>query len=273
MATHPLITVASRAARSAGRVLLRHVDKLDDSQLTLERRLILAGRAMRKVQEDLAQNINDLYPAHTLYFNGAPLPDSEPNPQDRWHINAIDGYQNFMRGLPHYAITLAYQFEGKTRIALVYDPILDETFTAVQGDGALMNQKRIRVCSQTKAVAGAMVSMTSDSSSPHAAHRQLVSADACLRASGSPSLDIAYVACARLDAFCGQSNIPANLEAALLIATEARAIVARFDNDQVSLNGKDLMIASGKLQPQLLKTCFNRTSTGTGGNSGPAHES
>lgn len=256
MSVHPLINVATRAARSASRVLFRSFDKLEDNLLTPVRRRALAQRIQSDVTKELAEQIQSLYPDHAITnIHGS---DESPMAEHRWVIGPVDATENLRRGLPHFAITLAYQLNGETTVGLVHNPIQDETFSAVIGQGALLGQKRIRSNKNVKALSGAIFAGCNNQNSPDMQETINPIANAiALRtggsySSGSNSLDIAYVAAGRLDGFWNLTAKPNDLSAALLIAREAGALTTSLKGDEACGLSNDLLVCHAKLHGQML---------------------
>lgn len=242
MSTHPLLNVATRAARSASRVLFRSFDRLEDNLLTPVRRRALASKIQHTVASELTNQIQNLYPEHEII--GANDPNERTDAEHRWILSPVDSFENLQRGLPRFAICIAYQLQGKTTIGLVHDPIQDETFSAIAGQGALLNQKRIRTNQNVKALSGALIAGNKSQSIG-----EQITGSHC---SGSESLDIVYVAAGRLDGFYNISKNEQDLSAAMLIATEASALVTNVAGNEAAGTCNDLVIAHSKLHQQLL---------------------
>jgi myo-inositol-1(or 4)-monophosphatase len=258
MSVHPLINVATRAARSASRVLFRSFDKLEDNLLTPVRRRALAQRIQNDVARELTEQIQGLYPDHALSNAHEGTKVDTPLAEHRWIIGAVDATENLRRGLPHFAITLAYQLNGETTVGLIHNPIQDETFSAVTGQGALLNQKRIRTNKNVKALSGAIFAGCNNQNTPGMQEtiNPIANAIALKTAgsysSGSNALDIVYTACGRLDGFWNLSATPHDLSAALLIAKEAGALTTSLKGEEAFGLSNDLLVCHPKLHEQML---------------------
>jgi myo-inositol-1(or 4)-monophosphatase len=241
MSVHPLLNVATRAARSASRVLFRSFEKLEDNLLTPVRRRALSERIQNEVAKELTDQIQSLYPRHELCHTHHSA--GQPIREHRWIIDAVDAGENLQRGLPHFAITVAYQLNGVTTVGLVHNPIQDETFSAVIGQGALLGQKRIRTNTNVRTLSSALIAGNIRLITKHAAGHYR---------SGSDSLDIAYVAAGRLDGFCSTNNKPQDLSAGLLIAKEAGALTTSLGDEEASGISTHLLVSHPKLHKQML---------------------
>lgn len=255
--SQPLIHVATRAVRAASRVLFRQFEKLEDASLNTSRRQALALKVEREVANELAQQVQHLYPKHNLCF--AKAQPEHTLAEHRWIIDAIDADNNLERGLPHFAMTLAYQRNGVTTAAVVHNPIQDETFSAIAGEGALLGQKRIRCNEQVKHLESALFASGSGHNEKQA-QRIAVSINNLINkhirgsyCSGSDSLDIAYVAAGRLDGYWALRSETVDLSAALLIAKEAGAFTTSLKGDDASGLNCDLLVCHPKLHKQVIK--------------------
>jgi myo-inositol-1(or 4)-monophosphatase len=247
MSVHPLLNLATRAVRSASRILFRNFDKLEDNLLTPVRRRALSQRIQNDVFKELADQIQSLYPRHELcHSHHSP---NQPTVEHRWIIDAVDASESLQRGLPHFAITVAYQLDGVTTVGLVHNPIQDETFSAVIGQGALLGQKRIRTNTNVRALSSALIAGNIRTITKLATGHYL---------SGSDALDIAYVASGRLDGFCSTNNKPHDLSAALLIAKEAGTLTTTLKDEEASGTSSNLLVAHPKLHKQML-ACLHET--------------
>jgi myo-inositol-1(or 4)-monophosphatase len=257
MSAQSLLNVATRAVRAASRILFRHFDKLEDTSLKMTRRLSLARKIESEVTQELIQQIQYLYRDHEVCL--AKDQADRPLVEHRWVIDAIDSFSNFQRGLPHFAMTLAYQHNGVTQIGVIHNPIQDETFSATVGQGALLGQKRIRCNEHIKHVNEALFGSSchqTDKQSQRIAssiNNLINKHTAGSYCSGSDSLDIAYVAAGRLDGFWALRSQISDLSAALLIAKEARAVSTSLKGDDASGLSADLLISHPKLHKQTVK--------------------
>lgn len=147
------------------------------------------------------------YPGHAIY--GEEGVSGSPDSEFQWVIDPIDGTVNFFYGIPHFAISIALRQSGKIITGVIYDPMRDELWACSAGSKATLNGSPISVskrCDVAEAIVSVGVSKsieTIDRGIP-LFERMLRSAKKC-RMMGSASLDIAYVACGRLDAYIESS--------------------------------------------------------------------
>ena len=157
----------------------------------------------QRSQELIEKIVKRSFPDFAIY--GEEGISGDPNAEYRWIIDPIDGTVNFFYGIPHFAISIALQRNKETIVGVIYDPIRKELWEASQGGRVVMNNHPIRVSTRSK-LSEAVLSIgmsksaaTKEKTLPHFLE-MLRSAHKC-RMMGSATLDIAYVACGRLDAY------------------------------------------------------------------------
>lgn len=173
----------------------------------------------------------------------------QPNPDDgwlgeetgetvsvsrRWIVDPLDGTTNFLRGIPHWAVSVALEVDGIRRVGVVHDPVKSETFSACLGGGACLNGTPIQV-SQTDRLGSALFGTgipfgDMDHIDDHASDiARLMPHCAGVRRMGAAALDLAYVAAGRLDGFWERRLRQWDIAAGLVILKEAGARVEALD--------------------------------------------
>lgn len=195
-----------------------------------------------------ARLTEELSPERDSLEHGGPL----------WVIDPIDGTVNFAQGLPHVAVSIAWALDGKVQLGVVHAPFLDETFTAIRGEGAYRNGRRIHASVAThleRSLIATGFPYRRESRAPLLRRLTAVMA-ACqdMRRCGSAALDLCNVACGRVDAYY-ESVSPWDFAAGLLIAREAGArtghLYACPDNIPDELYGENLVAAAPDIYPAL----------------------
>lgn len=178
-----------------------------------------------KCEALLIKKLHDLFPSYSILSEEAGLLYADgKEPEKQWVIDPLDGTTNFMHALPHFAISIALVINGKPDQAIIYNPLLDELFYASAGQGACLNQRRIRIA-QRNHFQGAL--LATSLSSRHVNLRQLKILHAMLghfgavRSTGSAVLDLAYIAANRLDGLWLSGLKPWDTAAGELIVREA----------------------------------------------------
>jgi len=177
----------------------------------------------------------------------------------RWIIDPLDGTTNFIHGFPQYCVSIALQHHGVTLHGVIYDPAKNELFTASRGRGAYLDDRRIRVtrCAQLKdALVGTgfpfkeLGRLDQYSRQLH----NLMTHSSGVRRAGAAALDLAYVACGRLDAFWEMGLAPWDMAAGALMIQEAGGLVGDLAGTQGWLENGDIAAGTPKVFPQLLQT-------------------
>jgi myo-inositol-1(or 4)-monophosphatase len=190
----------------------------------------------RACEEEIVREISSYYPDHAfLAEEGGASGDSEIV----WIIDPLDGTSNYLHGIPHFAVSIAQQVNGRTEHAVVYDPMRDETFTASRGSGAYLNDRRIRVSNRNgleNAILATSFPFRNQQHMPAFLKilMRLWKDIEDIRRAGTASLDLAYVACGRVDGFFEIGLKPWDVAAGALLVREAGGVVTDFaGNDKV----------------------------------------
>ncbi|UTC24137.1 hypothetical protein MMH89_02720 [Candidatus Comchoanobacter bicostacola] len=225
--------------------LLQAYDKLGNSFIAQEKRASFTQRIDQDLQSELISILSQTYKDHVFV---AEEPDENASQEmidaeHVWVIDPIDGSHNFANHIPFFAISICYYYEGIASVAWVYDPIHDELFTAIEGRGATLNQKRIRCSLQSQpseTICGLELRKPSQIN-------DLPSLVATQRKMGATALTLCYVASGRFDmAICERPRIW-DYAAGALIAKEAGAIITNEKQQPYSEQDQFLLVGNGKL--------------------------
>ncbi len=250
--------IALRAARKAGALIVRATDDLQ--RLQIQRR----GEANFVTEIDLASErelLNQLrktYPDHAYICEEG----GHTGPKDAnhvWYIDPLDGTNNFIRGIPHFCISLACVKDGKLEHAVVFDPLRHEEFTASRGCGAQINGRRMRVSTQVElknSIIGTGLPYLGPCENQLNCYSQtmahVASRSLGIRRMGAAALDLAYVAAGRLDGFWERGLQPWNIAAGTLLIRESGGLVSNFEGSEDVLSTGDLVTANPKLLKKLI---------------------
>lgn len=226
----PAVTVMVKAARLAGNVLLRNINKLEALNVVQKGRLDYASEVDADAEKVIIKELKRAYPDYG--FLGEEGGCQNPG-RYMWVIDPLDGTSNYLRGFPHYCVSIALVENGEPIDAVIFDPLRNELFTASKGAGAVFNDRKIRV-SDRKDLAGAMIHTGFAPRERNRAGAQLKAIDALLvqaediRRTGSAALDLAYVACGRTDAYFEAGVKAWDIAAGLLLVREAGGRVCNY---------------------------------------------
>ncbi len=251
--THPVLNVAVEAAHAAGAIMRRQLQHVDAIPVERKARHDYVSEVDRACEAEIVREIRRFYPDHAfLCEESGAAGDSE----SLWVIDPLDGTSNYLHGIPHFAVSIAYRHKGRTEHGVVYDPIREELFTASRGSGAALNQKRIRV-SARKSLEGAVLATAFPFRERKLLPRYSRVFQAVLgqvedfRRAGTASLDLAWTAAGRLDGYFEVGLKPWDVAAGALIVREAGGVVMSFDgSDDVEETGT-LIAAPFKLMTPL----------------------
>jgi len=200
--------------------------------------------------------VRKAYPDHG--FLAEESGDQAGSAETVWIIDPLDGTTNFIHGFPQYCVSICVQQRGALAHAVVYDPSRNELFTASKGRGAFLNDRRMRVskCLRLKeALVGTGFPFKELSRLDLYTRqlRNLMSSTAGVRRAGAAALDLAYVACGRLDAFWELGLSPWDMAAGALLIQEAGGLVGDLEGEQGYMESGDIAAATPKLFPALLE--------------------
>jgi myo-inositol-1(or 4)-monophosphatase len=231
----PMINIALRAARKAGENIVRASDELHRFEVKAKGVNNFVTEVDLNAEREIIYHLQKAYPDHAILGEESGLIGNE-NAEYRWIIDPLDGTTNFIRGIPHYAVSIACMYRGRIEHAVILDPVRREEFTASRGRGAQLNGHRIRV-SDLASLDGALLGTGipfkehCDDKLAHYSKTIEMLAGQCagIRRAGAASLDLAYVAAGRLDAFWEIGLAQWDIAAGVLLVREAGGLVADID--------------------------------------------
>ncbi len=254
---HPILNIAQRAALAAGKIGIQFFEKRD--KLTIEHKAdrSLVSQADMQMEMEIRHHIQAAFPNHAICGEEMGWEGNQQH-DTYWMIDPLDGTNNFLHGIAHFAISIAYVEQGKMTVGIVYDPIKNEIFTAARGRGARLNDRRLRVNTASR-IDQSLLS-TSFPVAHANLHQQylkgfnnLVFQTRQVRSLGSAALDLAYVACGRLDGFWSMGLKPWDIAAGSLLVTEAGGLVSDLSGGHEYLNYGDIAATNPKLLKPLLQ--------------------
>jgi myo-inositol-1(or 4)-monophosphatase len=251
-----MLNIAVRAARRAGSIINRA--SLDGGGLNVRSKR--AKDFVTQVDQAAEQAIIDIvrkaYPEHGFLAEESGA--SGQHAEYVWVIDPLDGTTNFIHGFPQYCVSIGIQQRGALAHAVVYDPARNELFTASKGRGAFLNDRRIRVSTLTKfgdALVGTGFPFKELGRLDLYTRQLQTMMQTCagVRRAGAAALDLAYVACGRLDAFWELGLSPWDMAAGALLILEAGGLVGDLQGEQTFLDSGDIAAATPKVFPALLE--------------------
>lgn len=230
----PAVTVMVKAARAGGNILLRHMHKLDALNVVEKARMDYASEVDGLAEVAIVKELRRANPDYAILGEEGGAQKGKAGPSRYTYvIDPLDGSSNFLRGLPHWCVSIALVEGAEPIHAVVFDPLRNELFTATRGSGAQLNEHKIRI-GERKGLPGALVATGFAPRERARTGAQLACMGEMLldaedvRRSGSAALDLAYVAAGRIDGYFEAGVYPWDIAAGVLLVREAGGRVSDF---------------------------------------------
>ncbi|MEM7281566.1 MAG: inositol monophosphatase family protein [Pseudomonadota bacterium] len=252
----PVLNIGIRAARKAGDLIFRYLNRLDSLKIASKQHNEFVTEVDQKAEQEIINTIQSSYPDHA--FLGEESGASGEGDQV-WIIDPLDGTTNFIHGFPQFAVSLAFKIKDRLELAIVYDPLRQELFTACRGEGAQLDGKKIRVSNRSK-LAGTLIG-TGFPYRANAEHvdeyfgmlKSVLKETAGVRRPGAAALDLAYVAAGRLDGFWEIGLQPWDMAGGALLIQEAGGIITGFLGKQDYMETGNVLAGTPKVHGHLMK--------------------
>lgn len=255
-------TAAAEIAREAGALLREHYRRGVATEYKGEVDLVTV--ADRESERLIVSRLQAQWPQHGIY--GEEGTRSQLECDYRWYVDPLDGTTNFAHGFPAFCVSMGLEHrppgtaadaDGELVAGVIYDPLRDEMFIAEQGRGAYLNGKRMQV-STTSMLAEALVATGFPSQKRHGNpnvhfYHQFTLRSHGVRRAGSAALDLAYIACGRLDAFWEFNLNPWDTAAGVLLVREAGGTVSSVDGSAFHLDSRELLATNVRVQAEMMR--------------------
>ncbi|MFN3274394.1 MAG: inositol monophosphatase family protein [Paracoccus sp. (in: a-proteobacteria)] len=223
------LNVMIKAARKAGRGLVKDFREVENLQVSVKGAGDFVTRADREAERLIKEELMNARPSYG-WLGEETGEDAGQDPTRRWIVDPLDGTTNYLHGLPHWAVSIALEHKGEIVAAVIFDAAKDEMFIAEKGNGAYMNDQRLRVSGRTRltdSVFATGIPFAGRGPLPAALQdlAQLMPVCAGVRRFGAASLDLAYVAAGRFDGYWERGNKPWDVAAGILMVREAGGFV------------------------------------------------
>jgi len=257
---HPTLTIATRAARKAGDIIVRAMDRIDTLTIKTKGPNDFVTEIDQAAEAAILQVISAAFPTNSFLTeeSGEILKEDTDH---IWIIDPLDGTTNFIHGYPHYAVSIALQYKGRIEHGVIYNPVTQDLFTASRGKGASLNGKRIRVSNRSK-LESALISTGMPKQKRHlqsyfASIEQMHGSIAGIRRSGSTTLDLAYVAAGFLDAYWNVETQPWDMAVGSLLIREAGGMVTDIDGGTDFMQAGSIVATNPKLIKPIIQLLHN----------------
>ncbi|EIZ87051.1 inositol-phosphate phosphatase [Methylobacterium sp. GXF4] len=250
------MTVMVDAVRKAARGLRRDFGEVENLQVSRKGPGDFVSAADRKAEETLRDALMKARPGYSLVLEENGIIEGTDK-SHTWHVDPLDGTSNFLHGVPHFAISIGLEREGQIVAGVIFDPIKDELFVAERGKGAYLNNRRLRV-SGRQDMADALVGYGTPYLGRGSHPRLLRELGAVMavaggtRRMGSAALDLAYVACGRLDGYWERDLQTYDFAAGVILVRESGGYVTSADGAAEPLAARSVACGNEVLHRELL---------------------
>lgn len=257
MARSALLNVMVNAALKAGRGLIRDFGEVENLQVSRKGPADFVSVADKRAEKVVMDELMKARPTYSLLMEeGGEVKGTDG--MHRWIIDPIDGTTNFLHAIPIFAVAIALERNGEIVGSVIYNPVMDELFTAEKGNGAWLNNRRLRVASR-KHMADALLVTGINSQGRNVDALQLrqlahiTPAVSGIRRSGSISMDLAWLAAGRFDGVWEAGLAPWDVAPGLLMVREAGGFVTDYAGGNDAVEKGEVVAANEHLQSALLK--------------------
>lgn len=249
-----MLHIAIEAAREAGKFLKYSVGKVKSVEMKQGEERNLVSEIDKASEAKIISIIKRHYPNHSILAEES---GGSGSSDYRWVIDPLDGTTNFLHGLPLFCVTIGLEYKGEIIAGVVYDPNLDEMFTAEKGSGAYLNGKRMRVSKSAELINSLLVTgfPYDIAGNPDHAVEHFVNflmRGQGIRRLGSAALDLSYVAAGRFDGFWEVNLNPWDMAAGILFVREAGGMVTDFGGKQSDIYTKQALASNGVIHSAML---------------------
>ncbi len=267
----PLLNIAISAARAAGHIIIRYLNRVDSLTVASKRRNDFVSEVDHLAEQEIMTIIRRAHPSHAILAEES---GAHGTNEYLWLVDPLDGTTNFLHGFPQYAVSIALKHKHALLLGVIYDPFKEELFAAYRGAGATLNNRRIRV-SRANSMTGALLGTgipyrpEQNLNAYLATLKALIQDTAGVRRTGSAALDLAYVACGRLDGYWEFGLKPWDFSAGVTLVQEAGGLVGDMSGGPAFMQTGNVLAASPKVYQAMLRTlrphqadaeCVNRKS-------------
>ena len=239
----------------ASRSLIRDYGEIENLQVSSKGPGDFVTSADKRTEKILIEELQKAHPEYGIITEETGI-INKSNTKNRWIIDPIDGTFNFMNGIPQFAISVGYEEENEIKCGVVFNPILNEMFCAEKGNGAYLNNSRIRVSKKKNLkdsliVTGGPKGASKIKEKIFSEYVNVSNNVANIRKFGSAALDVAYVACGRFDGFWQRELNYWDIAAGIIILKEAGGYIDFFEEDKNFPLKKNILASNALIHEEL----------------------
>ena len=251
------INIMVKACRKASKILIRDFGEVENLQVSLKGPGDFVTASDIKVEKILVEELQKARPTYSILSEE--IGEINNDESFKWIIDPIDGTSNFLHGIPHFAISIGLEHDKEIICGIIYDPIKDEMFTAEKGNGAYVNNKRMRVSSRSKLkdciiFTGGPRQNPKDKELFFVEYKNFSSiVKTPIRKMGSASLDIAYVAAGRCDGFWQRNLNYWDYAAGIILVKESGGFVTDFNGENRYIENETILVTNSKINKEMIE--------------------
>ncbi|MCS7203302.1 MAG: inositol monophosphatase [Thermodesulfovibrio sp.] len=251
----PLV-VALEAAKLAGRIIKEKIGTITKENITQKSISDYVTEVDIYSEKKIIEHIKKYFPHHQIMAEESS--NNYKKAEYLWIIDPLDGTTNFIHGFPVVAVSIALMYKGELKVGVVYDPIKDELFYAEKDEGAFLNSERIRVSSLKEPSLSLIATGFPFRNKQYIdsyikIFRELLYSVSDLRRPGAAAIDLAYVACGRVDGFFEFALSPWDIAAGTILIKEAGGVVSDFDGGENYLKTGNIVAGNNIIHPFLIE--------------------
>ncbi len=251
----PQINLITKACMKASRSLIRDFGEIENLQVSTKGPGDFVTSADRRTEKILIDELQKAHPEFGIITEESGS-INKSNTKNRWIIDPIDGTMNFLNGIPQFAISIGYEEEGEIKCGVIFNPIMNEMFVAEKGNGAYLNNSRIRVSNKKRIkdallVTGGPKGASKIKEKIFSEYAKISMNVSNVRKFGSAALDMAYVACGRFDGYWQRELNYWDIAAGIIILKEAGGFVDFFEEDTHMPLKKNILATNSYIHEEL----------------------
>ena len=258
----PEINLIIKACTKASRSLIRDFGEIENLQVSTKGPGDFVTSADKRTEKIIINELQKAHPEYGIVTEEAGI-INKTNKQNRWIIDPIDGTFNFLKGIPQFAISIGYEKDGEIKCGVIFNPIMNEMFLAEKGNGAYLNNSRIRVSNKKRikdalVVTGGPKQASKIKEKIFSEYVNVSNNVSSVRKFGSAALDMAYVACGRFDGYWQREINYWDIAAGLVILKEAGGFVDFFEEDTNLPLKKNILASNSNIHDELKDLIFKK---------------
>ena len=252
----PQINLIIKACMKASRSLIRDFGEIENLQVSTKGPGDFVTSADKRTEKILIDELQKAHPEYGIITEETGI-INKTNTEKRWVIDPIDGTMNFLNGIPQFAISIGYEEKGEIICGVIFNPIINEMFIAEKGNGAYLNNSRIRVSNKNKIkdallVTGGPKGNSKIKNKIFSEYINVSNNVSNVRKFGSAALDMAYVACGRFDGYWQRELNYWDIAAGIIILKEAGGFINFFEEDKDNPLKKNIIASNSNIHNELL---------------------